>query len=641
MEHAPYTPGEKRRAWKKKARGVVRAHYLLLVIVCLVSVFYGTEFGFVRESAQGLYDSLTGRITEIGGEVLKVDMDSARDKVLMELVQDNIEAGREKAASQLLEYQESKEDPGAVIGRRRGVFATIANEITSGHLYMILFSGLHGLFHSSRLSSAIVVFGNLLLAVLAWVFLKNMYQAVLRRIFLEARLYPEVPVSHVLHIRLVGRWIRASLTLLLRSIYEVLWSLTVVGFFIKHYSYILVPFIVAENPDIRPNRAITLSRRMMNGHKWECAKLELSFLGWLILGSLTFGIVNGAWTVPYLTAALAEFYADRRAEAKAAGVPGAELLNDAFLYEKAEEAFLRRTYQDVEEQKHFIDENRVTLTGVRGFLVKYFGLWIGSSEEKRRWDEVDRRRQQIVEDRAVIKGKIYPQRLTPLWNPKNNNVVRDIRYIRTYSIWSVVLVFFVFCFIGWCWEVGLHLFTEGTFVNRGFLHGPWLPIYGGGVVMILLLLARFRHDLVKEALAIVVLCGAVEYTTSLVMERAVGMRWWDYTGYFLNLHGRICGEGLLVFALGGMAAVYLLVPLLDTMWSRANPRALAIVAIVLLAVFAADLVWSFRKPNVGEGITSSAEREEIRAGQWERPAQREIAAKIFTVSAQGFRPAQQ
>ena len=182
------------------------------------------------------------------------------------------------------------------------------------------------------------------------------------------------------------------------------------------------------------------------------------------------------------------------------------------------------------------------------------------------------RRQQIVEDRAVIKGKIYPQRLAPLWDSKNNRVVRKIRFIRTYTIWSVILAFFTFAFVGWVWEVSLHLIGDGVFVNRGVMHGPWLPIYGSGVVMIMLVLARWRSKPLVEAAAIILLCGAVEYGTSYVLEAVNGMRWWDYTGYFLNLNGRICGEGLMVFALGGMAAVYLLLPILDSLWSRIRPK---------------------------------------------------------------------
>ncbi len=603
MASTPYTPHELRKNWKTRARQVLKKHYLLLVCLCLIAVFYGTEFGYVKFHAQDLYNAVTGQVTELGGDVLKLDTESVREKVLMDLVEDNVNAGRDKAAQQLQAYQESRLN-NDVLGRRRGIFASLANEISSGHFYMTVFSALHSIVHSSRGVSAFIVLVSLLVSAAVWIFLKNMYQVVLRRIFLEARTYPEVPVVHLLHIKLVGRWLRASMVLLVKSIYETLWDLTIVGGVIKHYSYRLVPFIVAENPSLRPNEAITLSRRMMDGHKWECFKLEATYLGWLILGLFTFGVADALWTVPYLTATLSEFYTDRRAEALAGRIPGSEQLNDIYLYEKAEEGFLRRTYEDVEEQKHFIDEHRVTLTGIRGFFAKNFGLWIGSSAEKAQYDEVDTRRQQIVEDRAVIKGKIYPQRLNPGWNLKNNRIVRGIRYIRTYTIWSVVLIFFTFAFIGWAWEVGLHLVSDGEFVNRGVLHGPWLPIYGGGVVMILVLLARWRNKPLTEAVTIVLLCGAVEYFTSLYLELSKGMRWWDYTGYFLNLNGRICGEGLLVFALGGMAAVYLLAPLLDTMWSRAKPRILAVICVVLLAVFAGDMVYSHYTPNVGDGITN-------------------------------------
>ena len=227
------------------------------------------------------------------------------------------------------------------------------------------------------------------------------------------------------------------------------------------------------------------------------------------------------------------------------------------------------------------------------------------------YDEVDKRRQQIVEDRAVIKHKIYPQRLNPLWDDKNNNIVKDIRSIRTYTIWSVIMVFFAFAFVGWCWEVGIHLVQDGVFVNRGVMHGPWLPIYGGGVAMIVVLLAKWRRNPLQEVVSIIILCGIVEYTTSWYLEVTKGMRWWDYTGYFLNLNGRICGEGLMVFALGGMAAVYLLVPVLDTMWSKLKPKVLAGICIVLLVCFAADMVYTQLVPNVGDGITDYAAYTEI------------------------------
>ena len=73
---------------------------------------------------------------------------------------------------------------------------------------------------------------------------------------------------------------------------------------------------------------------------------------------------------------------------------------------------------------------------------------------------------------------------------------------------------------GWLWEVGMHLVSYGEFVNRGALHGPWLPIYGTGAVLILTVLNRFRKNPALEFGATIVLCGFLEYMTSLVMEIA-------------------------------------------------------------------------------------------------------------------------
>ena len=601
---------EQRVEIKKRAKDVVRSHFILLVIICLVVSYYGTDLNFVTDNVDTLWKLVTGQPIEFGDDSLKIDKSKTSDKVLQDLIDDNYKAGKTHAAIQLEEYRQEKLT-NDVNSRKNGIFAAVANNISSGNLYMIIFEGLHSVIHSTRVTSAIIVFFSMMAAIALWIFIKNMLGAIMRRVFLEARLYKTVPVSHMLHFKLVKRWFRASMTLLLTTIFQYLWFITVIGGFIKMYSYRMVPFIVAENPDLKPREAITLSRRMMNGHKWECFVLDMTFVGWYILGTFTFGLITVLWAAPYSVATYAEYYTELRNGAKAAGIENADRLNDTYLFEYAEEGFLRKTYSDVEEQKHFIDEHRVELPPVRGFIAKNFGLWIGPTEEKAMYDEVDKRRQQIVEDRAVIKHKIYPQRLNPLWDDKNNNIVKDIRSIRTYTIWSVIMVFFAFAFVGWCWEVGIHLVQDGVFVNRGVMHGPWLPIYGGGVAMIVVLLAKWRRNPLQEVVSIIILCGIVEYTTSWYLEVTKGMRWWYYTGYFLNLNGRICGEGLMVFALGGMAAVYLLVPVLDTMWSKLKPKVLAGICIVLLVCFAADMVYTQLVPNVGDGITDYAAYTEI------------------------------
>ena len=147
------------------------------------------------------------------------------------------------------------------------------------------------------------------------------------------------------------------------------------------------------------------------------------------------------------------------------------------------------------------------------------------------------------------------------------------------------------------------MLKDGLFEHRGVMHGPWLPVYGSGVSLIVVLLARWRGTPYKEAFLTLLLCGFLEYMTSYYLEVTKGMRWWDYTGYILNLNGRICAEGLIVFVVGGMAAVYMLVPLIDTTLSRINTKTLSMICMVLVVSLAADMVYSHYVPNTGEGIT--------------------------------------
>ena len=117
MQANTISPAESRRTFKQAARSVVKSHYLLLVILCLVSVFYGTEFGFIKESATSLYHAITGTFSEIGETTLKLNADSSREKVFNDLLNDNIAAGRDKAAEQMLAYKEAKLT-NSVVGRR-------------------------------------------------------------------------------------------------------------------------------------------------------------------------------------------------------------------------------------------------------------------------------------------------------------------------------------------------------------------------------------------------------------------------------------------------------------------------------------------------------------------------------------------
>lgn len=98
-------------------------------------------------------------------------------------------------------------------------------------------------------------------------------------------------------------------TMFLRDLYLFLWTLLlIVPGIVKAYSYRMVPYILAENPDMPANEIITRSREMMNGNKWQAFVLDLSFLGWILLGVITLGLGIVFWTGPYIQSTNAALY---------------------------------------------------------------------------------------------------------------------------------------------------------------------------------------------------------------------------------------------------------------------------------------------------------------------------------------------
>lgn len=166
------------------------------------------------------------------------------------------------------------------------------------------------------------------------------------------------------------------------SAYKLLWWITVIGGVIKHYSYMLAPYIIAENPDIDGREAISLSRRMMDGRKMEAFLLDCSFIGWHILGYLSFGLAEALWVVPYKNAAFAEFYADAREEAKQRVIEGCEYLNVEYLFNGAAEEVLKNAYADIEEQIKFVEDHSIELAPVNAFFAENFSIWLGSSADR-------------------------------------------------------------------------------------------------------------------------------------------------------------------------------------------------------------------------------------------------------------------
>lgn len=180
---------------------------------------------------------------------------------------------------------------------------------------------------------------------------------------------------------------------------------------------------------------------------------------------------------------------------------------------------------------------------------------------------------------------------------------RKARAKQKYRVGQLVMLFFTFSFLGFLWEIGLRWVVEGELVKRGTLVGPWLPIYGAGGVLAVCLLRRVAERPVLTYLASCVLCAGIEYGTSWYLERIYGLRWWDYSGYFMNIHGRICLAAVVLFGLGCCTAIYFAAPSFVRHFADLPRRVRRTVSVVLVLMFALDFGWSTLHPNTGAGIS--------------------------------------
>ena len=127
------------------------------------------------------------------------------------------------------------------------------------------------------------------------------------RIYLESVNYKKTKIKRIVYPFKKGRYLNTVFTIFLMKLFKLLWNLTIIGGLIKNYSYKMVSYIEAENPNIKSIDAIKISEIMMNGNKWQTFKLDLTFLGWWILEYATFGLA-GIYVTPYIRCTYTELY---------------------------------------------------------------------------------------------------------------------------------------------------------------------------------------------------------------------------------------------------------------------------------------------------------------------------------------------
>lgn len=549
---------------KKNAHKNVKTHYATYLVLCLAAVLMGSEFSSTLS-------------------LLKQDNAKSVSGLLMH-------SSFVKSMTSLL--------PEGVFGTTNGVFAHVVNGITSGSFVKTLFLGLSTIIHSKDIASICFVVIGLCISVFYRIYIVNVLPVVNRRLFLEGRVYAKLPLDRLVYLMRIRKQMHVAFVKLVKSIILTVMNFTVVGGIYFYYTYYLVDYILAENPTISLKDALSLSRNMMKGHKFECFKWQLSMAGWYILDICTFGISAIFYSNMYRMSVMCEFYTLRRKEFQSA------ILNDTYLFEKPSSALMRNTYSDVIAALNAKNPMENAYTGVKKFLCDNFGIIFHLSSKEKQYEKYTYNKMEAETMITEVYLLCYPVRLSPIEEAYKKSNLRVLHPNRNYTVTSILVCFFFMCFVGWIWEVSLSMISYGRFVNRGVLHGPWIPIYGFGCVLILFLLKRFRMRPKVEFSMAVLLCGCIEYFTGFFLELTHnGQKWWDYTGYFLNLHGRICAEGLLVFGVGGMAFVYVIAPLIDNWVKEHLNKRLSTACLVLLLLFGADVVYSHFEPNVGEGVT--------------------------------------
>ena len=162
------------------------------------------------------------------------------------------------------------------------------------------------------------------------------------------------------------------------------------------------------------------------------------------------------------------------------------------------------------------------------------------------------------------------------------------------------ILFMLYSIFGWICEEIVTFDPKKGFINRGFLLGPYCPIYGFSAIFMTILLNKFSNSLAIFSLALII-CSTVEYLSSYVMEKLFNARWWDYSKKPFNINGRICLLYTLVFALFATILYYFVIPKIIDVLKKVNYKTLSVISIILLSLYLVDNIYSTKKPNVVRG----------------------------------------
>lgn len=162
-----------------------------------------------------------------------------------------------------------------------------------------------------------------------------------------------------------------------------------------------------------------------------------------------------------------------------------------------------------------------------------------------------------------------------------------------YNYYNLFLLFFIYSFLGYIVEsISVSLMEKKVVWNRGFLVGPYIPIFGTGAMTMILTLQKYKDDIVALFIMSMVVCLTIEYLCSLIAEKIFKLRWWNYSDKLFNINGRICLQNGILFGIGGVLIVKYVNTWIENLILLLPNFLMVTLSIILTIIFVSDTILS-------------------------------------------------
>ena len=206
---------------------------------------------------------------------------------------------------------------------------------------------------------------------------------------------------------------------------------------------------------------------------------------------------------------------------------------------------------------------------------------------------------------------------------------------------QMVIIFALISFGGWVYETIYCSVVEGEFTKRGFLFGPTCPIYGIGAIAEWLVLGQISNPIIVFIIG-AVLATVIEYSTGLFLERRFKKKWWDYSMFKFNLHGRICPQASAVFGAFSVTSVFVLVPTMLNILMIFSKHTISVVAFIVVTLYFLDTVASllWNGPTTHHKVEAAAQDASMKVEEAAQNASQKVSAAAQNASQKANAAAQ-